>query len=164
MLFAVQIMAKSLEERLLDAEKHWKDDPVAFKMLLKEYVQDFGEGKQIAKDCMLTHSKSTDPMVRFMKERQLSCEFEETQGTCRISSLQPDPEHLALVEIKFAFRPDGAREYGKEEYAMTHVYRNPFRAWSEDNGIEAGQESPCAKLEKKSGPCDELEWRFDRYD
>lgn len=47
---------------------------------------------------------------------------------------------------------------------MTHVYRNPFRVWSEENGVEVGQESPCAKLEKKNGPCDELEWRFDRYD
>mgnify|MGYP007077620092 CR=1 FL=1 len=69
MLFAVQIMAQSLEERLLEAEKHWKDDPVAFKMLLKEYIQGFEEGKPIASDCLLTHSKSTDPMVRFMKER-----------------------------------------------------------------------------------------------
>ena len=164
MLFAVQILAQSLEERLLDAEKHWKDDPVAFKMLLKEYVQAFDEGEPIAKDCMLTHSKSQDPMVRFMKERQLSCDFQETKGTCKIASVQPDAEHLALVQIKFAFRPESAKAYEKEEYAMTHVYRNPFRAWSVENGVEEGQESSCTKLEKKSGPCDALEWRFDRYD
>lgn len=43
-----------------------------------------------------------------------------------------------MVEIKFAFRPDGAKAYGKEEYMMTHVYRNPFRVWSEENDIGVG--------------------------
>ena len=55
-----------------------------------------------------SNSNSTDPMLRLNGFIRAKCQLERIAGSCKITEIAPDPEHLSLAIVKFSFN-------GKEE-------------------------------------------------